>query len=207
MIHIIRHGQTAGNAAKVLQGRSNLPLNEDGIRQAQEVRDRFEAEGVRFSRVYTSPLTRAIQTGGILAGDAPQVVDDRLIEMEYGPYEGMSLDNLAPEVLTFFSDFVNNPAPDGMEPLPDIVARLGEFLEDIRDIAAEENVLVSTHAIAMKGALEYLTPESHGSYWSTYIRNCTVYTVEVDRNGGWTVPQKWQGKASDKGIVFQLCAH
>jgi broad specificity phosphatase PhoE len=193
MIYIIRHGQTAGNKAKVLQGRSNLPLNEDGIRQAEEVRDRLEAAGIHFSRVYTSPLTRAIQTGQILAGDAPQIVDDRLIEMEYGPYEGMSLDNLAPEVLTFFSDFVNNPAPAGMEPLPEIVSRLGEFLEDIREVAAQEDVLVSTHAIAMKGALEYLTPESHGGYWSTYIRNCAVYTAEVRADGTWTVPVEWVG--------------
>lgn len=191
MLYIIRHGQTAGNKAKVLQGRSNLPLNEVGIEQAEELHDRFETAGVRFSRVYTSPLDRAVQTGLIVAPGVPQTVDGRLIEMDYGDYEGMGLDNPAPEVSFFFKDFVNNPAPESMEPLAEVVARLGEFLEDIRDVVAHENVLVSTHAIAMKGALEYLTPESHGAYWSTYLRNCAAYTAEVDAVGTWSVPVAW----------------
>ena len=43
----------------------------------------------------------------------------------------------------------------------------------------------------MKGALEYLTPESRGSYWSTYIGNCAVYVTEIDQNGAYTVPREW----------------
>ena len=107
--------------------------------------------------------------------------------MDYGPYEGMDLRDPAPEVMTFFRDFVHNPAPEGMEPLNDVVSRLGEFLEEIKEEAEAENILISTHAIAMKGALEYLTPESKGSYWSKYIGNCAVYPAEV-RDGKWTVP-------------------
>jgi len=49
-----------------------------------------------------------------------------------------------------------------MEQLGDVVKRSGSFLEDIRSL--EGNILISTHAIAMKGLLEYLTPESNGSY-------------------------------------------
>ena len=69
-------------------------------------------------------------------------------------------------------DFVNVPAPEGMEPLPDIVKRLGGFLKDIVREAESKNILISTHAIAMKGALEYLTPDSKGSYWAKNIGNC-----------------------------------
>ncbi|MBR3004963.1 MAG: histidine phosphatase family protein, partial [Lachnospiraceae bacterium] len=78
-------------------------------------------------------------------------------------------------------DFVNNPAPDTMEQLPAVVDRLGEFLEEIKGLKG--NILISTHAIAMKGALEYLTPDSNGSYWSKYIGNCAVYSAENDENG------------------------
>ncbi len=188
MIYIIRHGQTAKNKANVLQGRSDVPLNEAGVQQLMEVRDRFAALGIRFDKVYTSPLVRAAQTAAIVAADVPQIVDERLIEMDYGPYEGMDLQNPAPEVMEFFRDFVHNPAPEGMEPLRDVVKRLGDFLEEIRPEAEHGNILISTHAIAMKGALEYLTPDSQGSYWSKYIGNCAVYAAEYTPEQGWSVP-------------------
>ena len=95
------------------------------------------------------------------------------------------LHNLPPEILTFFSDFVHNPAPAGMEQLGAVVARVGAFLEELRE--SEENILISTHAIAMKGILEYLTPASNGAYWSKFIGNCAVYTSQ-NQNGQFTVP-------------------
>lgn len=187
MIYIIRHGQTEKNREKVLQGRSNTSLNEIGRNQAGEARERFEALGVHFDKVYCSPLSRAIETAQIIAGEAERVLDERLIEMDYGPYEGMSLNQPAPEVLFFFKDFAHHPAPKGMEPLKNIIARLGEFMEDIREEAQNKTILLSTHAIAMKGALEYLTPESEGSYWSKYVGNCEVYRIEALPDGKWKV--------------------
>ena len=192
MIYIIRHGQTEKNRANVLQGRSDIPLNDSGRQQAEEVRNRLIKAGIHFDLVYTSPLIRAVQTAAIIAEGIPQLKDDRLIEMDYGPYEGMDLANPAPEVLEFFRDFVHNPAPNGMEPLQAIVVRLGSFLEEIREEAAEKNILISTHAIAMKGALEYLTPDSGGSYWSKFIGNCAVYTSEITTEGSWGIPVPWK---------------
>jgi len=193
MIYIVRHGQTENNKAHVLQGRSDVPLNAEGIKQAKALRDRFANEGIRLDLVFTSPLIRAIQTADILTGNSNvyKILDERLIEMDYGPYEGMDLLNPAPEVKTFFSDFAHNPAPKGMEPLSDVVARLGSFLDDIKAEAQHKNVLISTHAIAMKGALEYLTPDSEGSYWSKYIGNCAVYAATISADGHILVPYEW----------------
>ena len=183
MIYIIRHGKTELNKAKVLQGRSNFPLNEEGIRQAREAAERLG--DVSFSCVFSSPLTRAVQTAEILAPHIKPVIDERLIEMDYGSYEGADLTHLPPEILTFFSDFVHNPAPDGMEQLSSVVERAGEFLEDIRQISGD--ILISTHAIAMKGILEYLSPESKGGYWSKYIGNCGIY-LSTNSEGEFGVP-------------------
>ena len=199
MLYIIRHGKTEMNAKMLMQGRSDHPLNEAGIAQAEEAAERFAEMGVRIDKVYTSPLVRALQTAKKIAPDAELTVDERLIEMDYGPYEGMDLMNPAPEVIDFFMDFVNVPAPEGMEPLPAIVKRLGNFLEEIAMEAESKNILISTHAIAMKGALEYLTPESKGSYWAKNIGNCDIYASEV-KNGKFSVPvcvddgkDRWEG--------------
>lgn len=176
MIYIIRHGKTDLNQKNVLQGRSNQPLNDEGIEQAKKAAEKLK--GIFFDHIFTSPLSRAIQTAEIVAKGKKLVIDDRLIEMDYGPYEGSDLKNPTPEIISFFIDFVHNPAPEGMEPLSSVLNRSGEFIESIREIKG--NILISTHAIAMKGILEYLTPESRGSYWSKYIGNCDVYMAEND---------------------------
>lgn len=74
---------------------------------------------------------------------------------------GMDLENPTSEIATLFSDFVNNPAPARMEQFSEVVQRTGAFLKDIIELPG--NILISTHAIAMKGALEYLPPASNGS--------------------------------------------
>ena len=233
MIYIIRHGQTDQNVAHRIQGQADFPLNGAGEQQAQEAAALLRARGVKFDRVYSSPLTRATKTAEIVAGcEASEVkYDDRLKEMDMGSYEGADLNNLPPEVLEFFKDFAHTPAPGGMEQLGDLVARIGGFLEDLKaelqvtaDPAAKNlgteaseagseasetetetsenaaiadeikdasqiNVLISTHAIAMKAALEYLTPGADGYYWSKFVKNCGVYAFEL-RDGAFTVPQE-----------------
>ncbi len=191
MIYLVRHGQTAMNRKKLLQGRSDIPLNEEGRKEALLTGERLKKAGIVFDRVYCSPLVRAAETAELIT-DAPLFRDMRLIEMDYGPYEGMNLTRPLPEVMTFFSDFARNPAPEGMEPLEDVVRRLGFFLEDIREEAGEKTILVSTHAIAMKGALEYLSKDSGGSWWSRYIGNCAVYRTGIGEDGSWMVPAIWE---------------
>ena len=199
MIYLIRHGQTDQNVAWRIQGQRDFPLNETGIRQAEAARDALKELGISFDRVYSSPLSRAVRTAEIVTGadgdeasGTPEIIlDDRLKEMDYGPYEGADLKNLPEALKEFFSDFNRNPAPEGVEQLPDLVKRLGGFLEaikpDIMEMKPGENVLLSTHAIALKAALEYLTPGSNGAYWSKYIGNCAVYAVPV-KDGKFGVP-------------------
>ena len=189
MIYIVRHGKTALNSARVMQGRIDCPLNEEGRKQAEEAARSLRENGVTFSFVFSSPLTRAVQTAEIIAGSKEMTTDERLLEMDYGPYEGSDLTNLSPELKRFFGDFVNEPAPEGMEPLESVTARMGSFLEGLRASAPDGNVLIVTHAIAMKGALEYLDPESRGSWWSRYVGNCDIFAFDIT-NGEYTVPAR-----------------
>ena len=189
MIFLIRHGQTEQNHRRLLAGRGDYALNEEGIRQAREAGKWLRERNICFDVVYSSPLGRARHTAEIVAPGVEIRVDERLIEMEFGPYEGMDLTNPAPEVKKFFSDFEHNPAPPGMERLDQVTGRLGAFLEELKPEAAEKNILLSTHAIAMKGALSYLTPPGHESYWSKYIENCAVYVTDV-ADGIYTNPSR-----------------
>ena len=189
-IYIVRHGETALNAKKVMQGRLDEPLNKNGrdlaILTGQAIK------GMHFDHCISSPLDRAMETAKLIlresGNDIPIITDERLLEMDYGPYEGADLTSPPPEILKFFGDFVNQPEPPGMEPLADIVDRLGTFLEELREDPPEGSILISTHAIAMKGALEYLTPGSNGSYWGKHIKNCDIYVTTL-KDGEFTVPE------------------
>lgn len=188
-IYIIRHGQTDLNKKRVLQGRVDEPLNEDGIRQAEAAAELLRSLDIVVDSVWSSPLQRAMDTAGIVVGEGITAhTDERLLEMDYGPYEGADLTSPPPEIMKFFGDFVNQPEPPGMEPLADIVGRLGNFLEELRDDPPGGSILISTHAIAMKGALEYLTPGSNGSYWGKHIKNCDIYVTTL-KDGKFTVPE------------------
>ncbi|MBQ9413256.1 MAG: histidine phosphatase family protein [Oscillospiraceae bacterium] len=188
MLYLVRHGQTALNRANLLQGRSDTPLNDTGREQARDAGRLLAEKGVRFARVYTSPLRRAVETARLIAPGVPLRVDERLIEMDYGPYEGTDLRHLPPEIITFFSDFVHNRAPEGMEQLSAVTARLGAFLEELKGEAEDGDILISTHAIALKGALEYLDPSSGGGWWSRNIGNCAVFAACL-ADGAYTVPE------------------
>ena len=109
--------------------------------------------------------------------------DGRLMEFDGGRYEGTSLDDPPEEVRVFFADLAHAPVPETMEPLPSVVARLGSFLEERIRGLREGSVLIATHAIAMKGALEYLTPGSDGSWWGRRIPNCGVCRFRVTEEG------------------------
>ena len=175
MIWLIRHGQTNMNIARRLQGRRDEPLNETGREQAEKAAEWFRSRGIRFDRVISSPLQRAADTARILAGeDAPFRTDDRLMEIDCGPW-----------------DLFHNPAPEGMETLSHVEARLGAFLSDLKgEIGPEETVLVSTHAIALKGALENLDPRPDGGWWNYPVHNCCGYVFSLI-NGAYTKPAEY----------------
>lgn len=77
----MRHGKTDWNAKHKLQGRTDIPLNEEGIQMAEQAKEKYK--DVNFDICYCSPLVRAKQTAEIVleGRNIPIVYDDRLMEM------------------------------------------------------------------------------------------------------------------------------
>ena len=65
-LYLIRHGQTDWNVRAALQGRTDIALNDTGRAQAREARALLQ--GVRFDAVYSSPLSRAVETAALVSG-------------------------------------------------------------------------------------------------------------------------------------------
>ncbi|MBO4592414.1 MAG: histidine phosphatase family protein, partial [Eubacterium sp.] len=88
MLYIIRHGKTDWNVMHKLQGKTDVPLNDEGRAMAEQAREEYQ--DVHFDIAFCSPLSRARETAEILlrGRDIPIITDDRLTEMSFGIYEG-----------------------------------------------------------------------------------------------------------------------
>ena len=84
MLYLVRHGRTASNAARLLLGRMDVPLDELGRRQAAALGATTFLH--QATRVVSSPLARAVDTAAALG--PPVTIDDRWIEIDYGIYDG-----------------------------------------------------------------------------------------------------------------------
>ena len=90
----LRHGATDWNREGRFQGRTDNPLNEDGLRQAHDAVDMLRGAGI--SRIVTSPLARAARTAEIIADaiSVPLDIDDGIIEFDFGSFEGLPVRDL-----------------------------------------------------------------------------------------------------------------
>src|SRR4051812_47094038 len=96
MIILVRHGQTEMNREGRLQGRLDAPLTELGMEQAR--RCAASLAGTDAGTVVTSPLQRAADTARQIAAvlGAAVEIDDRLIELDYGDWDGRRLGDVGP---------------------------------------------------------------------------------------------------------------
>ncbi len=203
-LYIIRHGETDWNVARRFQGRSDIPLNEEGRRLA-----RITAEALRevaFTRIYTSPLKRAYETAMIIKGerDIPVVEEPAIIEIGFGEYEGLCCGkenyNIPdPEFMNFFDKPEAYKPPRGAESIQALRERTADFFEKLVHNKSMENdtILISTHGAALRGILSHINGIGTEDFWKGGVhRNCAV-----------TIVSATDGRASviEEGKVYYPC--
>ncbi|MDE6531606.1 MAG: histidine phosphatase family protein [Lachnospiraceae bacterium] len=204
-LYIIRHGVTAWNKAKRMQGQTDIPLAEEGIELA--LRTGEGMADVPIDVVISSPLTRALETakcvlrGRALSGskgngnipDIPIITDDRIQEISFGEWEGECVldSKVLPEdhMERFFHDPLNIPQFPGGETFSQVRERTGLFLRELsaRSDYAEKNILISTHGAAGRCLLSHFFEDGETNIWRTGVpANCSVSIVDI-RDGNGTV--------------------
>jgi len=138
MVALVRHGETAWTSTAQHTGRTDLPLNEEGERQARMLAVRLS--GLHFDRAISSPLQRARRTAELALPLASVEADDDLMEWDYGAYEGRRTVDI--EVERPGWRLFRDGCPDG-ELLESVGARADRVIARIR--AGSGNALLFAH--------------------------------------------------------------
>lgn len=180
-IWITRHGQTDYNKNKLMQGRTDAPLNQRGIEQAKAARARIG--DIKFDAVYSSPLKRAVTTASIIGGADIKdiIIDDRLIEVDFGRYELKKYYALGPAMTAYWALPEIFPAPKTVEPVASMVRRSSDFLSQLEK-KDYDNVLVTCHGGIIRALCGYMEDKKNGIVWRPHPHNCEIRIYE-SRNG------------------------
>jgi len=149
---LLRHGPTAWNAERRMQGRADVPLSPAGIEAVRRRRVPAELAGFRW---LTSPLARARQTAGLLGVSAEP--EPALIEMDYGAWEGLTLAAARagdPGAAANEARGLDFTPPDGESPRM-VQARLAGLAE--RLLEAGDDTAAVTHKGVIRAALALAT--------------------------------------------------
>lgn len=151
-VHTVRHAQSAGNLKKIFQGRLNFGLSEMGVEQLPPLAHRFE--GLPIAAVYSSPLQRAQQTAQAIcqACHAPLVLEDRLIEIDGGAFQGKTYQEIATLFPENYQAWVHHAgvfqAPDG-ESMEQVYERMKSVVCDLVRKHAGETIVIVSHGCAI----------------------------------------------------------
>ena len=178
MLYIMRHGKTDWNAKHKLQGRTDIPLNQDGRRMAENAGKEYG--NVHFDICYCSPLIRAKETAElVLRGrNVPIVIDERLQEMGFGVFEGTENSFQIPDCpinVLFDHPERYQPVEDG-ESLQALYARTGDFLREIVEPALKQgkDILIVGHGAMNLSIVCQIKEIPVEKFWSVEIENCKL---------------------------------
>ncbi len=176
--YFIRHGQTDWNKEGRLMGQNDIPINEFGIKQAQEVADYLRNLNITIDRIVSSPLLRAKQTAEIISNaiDVPINFHADLKEVCFGEAEGKleAYENL-------HTLWIKGVTPEGAESW--IVFKQRVIKSIINSLNHDSTTLVVAHGGVYSAIMDFLGYPNHDS------DNCVpyIFTPPDQLNQLWSV--------------------
>jgi len=182
---LIRHGETSWNVQGRFQGSSDIPLNDLGNQQAQALQP-ILANNV-YDAVYSSDLSRVVQTAhhAIPTQKDSIILDERLREIHFGQWEGMTWDEIKRDFPKQLDIWRNDREQNvhGGEKLSQVVARLSAFLDDVRVNNADKHVLVFAHGGVNALMLSVLLGTDPKKWWQFRSANTAITRLNLHSDG------------------------
>lgn len=178
MLYIMRHGKTDWNELHKLQGRTDIPLNDEGRNMAKEAAKMYE--DVHFDVCYCSPLIRAKETAELVlhGRDVPIYYDNRIMEMSFGEYEGIENSFNIPDcpINVLFKNPGNYHGASDAETFEELYHRTGEFLNEVIYPLLDEgkDVLIVGHGAMNCSIICQVKNIPVEKFWDAGIENCKL---------------------------------
>ena len=178
-LYLLRHGQTEFNVKKLVQGRCDSPLTDLGRQQAAKAAAWLKARDVTPDKVVSSPLSRAMATARLVAGellgpDAAVEPCEGIIERSYGTFEEGPHDALPTDVWDPGEDLI----PFGGEGSQALQERMVDTLTNIMGAEGIETLLAVSHGSASRQFIKAAAPEGFGL--PTKLPNCAIMIFNFD---------------------------
>lgn len=176
-IYVVRHGQTDLNKAKLMQGHYDEPLNDTG--RAQAAKKAEVLKDIEFDAVFSSPLSRALETAKIISGkDESEIIkDERIIEVDFGKYERVKYNRQDLKMILYWVYPEIFRCPKTVEDTDSMIKRSRDFLMDIES-RNYKNVLVVCHGGIIRTLTGYLEDRKNGLKWRPRPKNSEVRVYE-----------------------------
>ncbi len=172
-LYLARHGETEYNRKKIFQGRSDIPLNETGLKQAGILGELLRP--VPLTRAFVSPLQRARTTAEIILVDheISQTVESRLTEIFFGEWEGTPEAVVKERWMEDYMDYRNDMErfhPENGESATDARKRAGEWWDEVSGEfgSADEHILVVAHQSLNAVLACYVTAIPLNKAWTNF---------------------------------------
>ena len=179
MLILLRHGQTAANAASLLQGRIDLPLDDVGREQARRSGE-FIRDMYGDVVVMSSPLVRARETAAAITDDVH--IDERFIELDYGDWDGVSMSVVDQVKWRQWRDDPSFRPPNG-ETLRELDARVHPALEEVAEIAREKNLVIVSHVSPIKSAVAWAMGVGPDTSWRMHLERASMCRIAIGPRG------------------------
>ncbi|GEM48062.1 histidine phosphatase family protein [Deinococcus cellulosilyticus] len=186
---VIRHAETTWNAIRRYQGHTDVPLSEHGKLQVQALADRLE--GVRVDAIYSSDLTRSMDTArgvaAVMQGQPEIQTDDRLREIDVGELGGLYLPDIEVQHKAYLEALGQDPwntRRPGGESMADLYERVSRSFFDLRDRHRGGRVMVVTHGGVVRVAVSLALGGELRDVWARLSIDNTSITRFVLHSGG-----------------------
>ena len=142
----IRHAETNFNRNGIFAGRIDCNITKDGFEKAKEL---FRKEQKQFDYIYCSPLKRTKQTLEAIIPRSVPIVDERIIEISIGEWEGKKKDSIDKNLLALYR--AGQYTPPRAETTSQVDKRVCSFVKSLFEIYhADEKILIVTHNGVMR---------------------------------------------------------
>lgn len=173
-IYIARHGLTDWNLIPKVQGMTDIPLNEGGLKQANALAQMIKEKNLHFDKILYSPLKRAAVTAKIVGdlNNIPLEVEPRLIEQNFGKWEGFDCSTGDKSFHLAKQKFADSY--EGGESMFQLAHRIYSLLDELKAMPGDESYLLVTHGGIARCIHSYFFDMTNEEYSSFQLGNCEI---------------------------------